>query len=150
MLTLTIPPHRDPIARLALLASIAVVLYTAFTSATAPAQAQSDPPPVILIATPTLPIWQPTEAPALTLAAPTPAPQVIYVLAPTAELQVISVAAPGDVQPAYDPTLHPAEAAAAETQAFQDLPTLHCPCGTDSTEAAPTARDYAYSRARTR
>jgi hypothetical protein len=95
MLTLTIPPKRDPIARLTLLGCAALVCYAVFASATAPQQASAQSDNIILIATPTLPVFVPTQEPVAVQSVPTavpdqfvsgvveqPAPQVIYVEQP--------------------------------------------------------------------
>lgn len=163
MTPFTTPTRRDPIARLTLIGCAAMVVWAGFTSATAPPpSADAAPADIILIATPALPTPAPTDAPALMLAAPTPEPQVVYVEvpAPAPAPEVVYV----EVQAQTTPDVAPQFAAPAPdmqygTDAFnhalvearQELPTLNCPCGIDTTPAnAPTARDYAYSKARTR
>lgn len=180
MLTLTIPPKKDPIARLTLLGCVALVCYAMFVSVTAPvpASAQAEGDPIIIVATPALPTpagnpselgmivptAPPIQAP---IAAAPPTPQTIYieVPGPTPQPEVVYVTVESqaqqggtpdgglpavEVQPAYDPAQHPIEAAAALAAARQDLPTLQCPCDAAPLSQAPDARDYQYSRARTR
>lgn len=81
MLTLNIPPTRDPIARLSLIGCAVLICYAAFVSATAPESDSAHAEPIILIATPTLPVV-PTAAPALVQAAPTAIPEQVLALVP--------------------------------------------------------------------
>lgn len=74
-MTLTIPYKRDPIARLLLFVMLAFVIYAALPSAPTPAAAQSEP--IILIATPTLPVFLPTTEPIAVQAVATPTIQVV-------------------------------------------------------------------------
>ncbi len=92
-MTLTIPPQKDPIARLSLLVCAAFVFYATFVSATAPQAVAAQSDPIVLIATPALPTAEPT--PALVLAMPTAEP-----------IQVQPVPEPAPVEPpsvAYSP-----------------------------------------------
>jgi len=76
-MTLSIPTHRDPVARAALVASALALAWLAITSTLPPAQAREQPQVVIVVATPTLAPALPTEAPAVVapaLAAPTAIP----------------------------------------------------------------------------
>jgi hypothetical protein len=91
MTTLSIPQHRDPVARAALIACALALVWLAITGAMPPAQAQEQPTPqtIILIATPTLPApLLPTEAPVL---AQMP---VVQEAAPTAPVESAPVQAP--------------------------------------------------------
>lgn len=103
MLTLNIPPRRDPIARLTLLACAALVVYAAFVSATAPQQASAQSEDIILIATPTLPVFVPTEVPALAQAVPTMVPE--QVIQPVPEPQVIYIEPPAPVYIEAEPEI---------------------------------------------
>jgi hypothetical protein len=148
-------PRRDPIARYAWIALVVGAVWINVRAFQPPAQAQDGGPGVIIYqATPTPSLPTPAlAAPALSLAQPTAAP-------PSDQpIETPALAAPGgaggpegdtggqdsgllpqiDPQPAYDPTLHPAEAAAALTAAYQDLPTAGA-APDASTEAA--AREY--------
>lgn len=94
MLTLNIPQRRDPIARLTLLACAALVVYAAFVSMTAPQQASAQSDEIILIATPTLPVFIPTEAPVLAQAVPTMVPEQVVIQPPAPEVIYVEQPAP--------------------------------------------------------
>lgn len=88
-MTLSIPQHRDPVARFALVACALALVWLAITSAMPPAQAQEQPQTIILIATPTalpltaVPAVAPPPAAAPTAVPPTPVPPTpIVVVAP--------------------------------------------------------------------
>lgn len=74
MLTLNIPPKRDPIARLSLIACAALVAYAAFVSATAPQQAAAQSDIIIIEATPTPALPTPSVPMGFAVAVPTPTP----------------------------------------------------------------------------
>lgn len=112
-MTLSIPQHRDPVARAALIACALALAWLAITSALPQASAQEQPQPtvVVLIATPTLAPLIPTEAPAVAapaLAAPTaipPMPQPTeappaVVAAPVQEAPAVGERASDKVGPA--------------------------------------------------
>lgn len=98
--TLTIPQHRDPVARAALVACALALCWLAITSALPPVQAQEQPETIILVATPTPPAL-PTEAPVVAVPAlaaataipptfvprpfPTEAPPAVVVAVPAQE-----------------------------------------------------------------
>lgn len=96
-MTLTIPQHRDPVARAALIACALALCWLAITSALPAASAKEEPQVLVVVATPTLAPPMPTEAPAVVapaLAAPTaipPTPQPFPTEAPPA---VVAVPAP--------------------------------------------------------
>lgn len=77
LLTLTIPPRRDPVARLALLFLVGVVCAAMYFTATSAVQAtaQAEEQRIFIEPTPTLPTAAPGEAPAFALAQPTPTAQ---------------------------------------------------------------------------
>lgn len=173
-ITLTIPRRRDPVSYGVLLTCLSGALW--LSAGQFKAEAQTEAPPVILIVTPTLPTAAfapvaefppivdvptamsiPTAAPAVVeLAAPTAAPQIVYqqvIVDVPAQPEIVYVdvpAQPAEVAPAYDPTLHPDEAQQALVEARSDLPTIQCPCGVEPSEAPPDARQYAWSKQRTR
>lgn len=142
--TLTIPQHRDPVARGVLIIFLVALAWLAITGVLpqAQVQAQEQPTPqtIILIATPTLPASVP-EAPAPILAAATAAPAPVAV-APSGDppaSQLIqhtdgSVSLPGSeawMQPETgasttnaDPELQIARDAA---EAYRQLPTAAPP-----------------------
>jgi hypothetical protein len=166
MLTLTIPPKRDPIARLTLLGCAALVCYAVFASATAPQQAsaQAEQDPIIIVATPALPTPALAELPLLGITEPTPQTIYVEVPGPTPPPEVVYVevqaqAAPtGDPQPfapSSDLAMQPGtpEFNAALADIYSDLPTIQCPCGVLEPATEPhvmTDAEKAYSRARTR
>lgn len=167
MLTLTIPNRRDPLPRAVLLALVAVVVYAAFASASAPEQARAQAD-IIIVATPQLPQFTPvpelalisaTPAPLQAFAppeiapaeivyvevqSPAPPPEIVYVEAQT---ETAPPAAPQEFAPAADPATQygTPEFNAALVEVRNDLPTLQCPCGPD---AAAEAASDAYQQRR--
>jgi hypothetical protein len=97
---LSIPHHRDPVARAVLVAIVLVPAWLGVTSAIPPTTAREQAEPVIIVVTPTLPITMPTLAPAAPmLAAPTANLPITVPAHPTAapaptELSVIPLPAP--------------------------------------------------------
>lgn len=102
--TLTIPQHRDPVARAALIACAMALCWLAITSALPPVQAQEQlqPTVVILVATPTPPAL-PTEVPAV--AAP-------------------ALAAATAIPPTFAPGPFPTEAPAVVVAPVQEAPAV--------------------------
>jgi hypothetical protein len=108
-MTLAIPTHRDPVARTALVACALALAWLAITGAMPPARAQEQPQVVIVVATPTLPVSQPTLA--LIISAPTAAiptamppqptevPPVVIVEAPPAPVLMAPTEPPAPEQP---------------------------------------------------
>lgn len=99
--TLTIPQHRDPVARVALAACALALVWLAITSALPAASAQEQPRFVVVVATPTLPVLIPTEAPVVApaVSAPTVVPTFVPTEAPPAPAPAV-VVAPAPVQEA--------------------------------------------------
>jgi len=120
--TLTIPTHRDPVARAALLACAFALVWLAISSALPAASAEEEPQVVIVVATPTLPASLPNAAPMA--AAATAAPEAPPVAAaPASEAPADSGAQPNAVQQA-DPLLQ-IERDAAEV--YRQLPIAAAP-----------------------
>lgn len=165
MMTLRIPPRRDPIARIALIALFGLALYANVVSLSTPAQAQGGAAgTIIYMATPTPALPTPAlAAPALGLIDPTPQTIYIEVPGPTPPPEVVYVEVSGqftnsDQQPFVPPAIDPAtqhgtpEFNAALAEIYSDLPTIQCPCGVlePATPHVMTEAERAYSRARTR
>lgn len=96
--TLTIPQHRDPVARAALIACALALTWLAITSALPPVQAQEQPETIILVATPTF-------APALAAATaipPTFAPRPFPTEAPAVVATPVQEEAPAVGERASD------------------------------------------------
>jgi len=170
----------DPIARYAVFGLVALALWAGVRQIEKPAQAQTGDPGIIILqatATPALPT---PLAPALAIEQPTPAiappetlsvpeapiavqpdapqlPAPVWTDAQLSSAPVVAVETESIPEAAPDPALTygTPEFNHALSEAYQDLPTLQCPCGVDEQPATiavsqPTARDYAYSKARTR
>lgn len=103
-MTLSIPQHRDPVARAALVACAVALIWAAISSALPPAQAADQPRVVVLVATPTLPAVAPTLAPLLS--APTAQVPTAPPLQPTETPAVVETTPMVVVEPA--PTEPPA------------------------------------------
>jgi|SRR6187549_239403 len=102
-MTLTIPTHRDPVARAALVACALALAWLAITSALPQASAKEQPTVVIVVATPTLAPALPTEAPVVVapvLAAPTAIPPTPRPLPTEAPPVIVVAPAPVQEQPA--------------------------------------------------
>lgn len=103
-MTLSIPQHRDPVARAALVACAFALVWLAISSALPQASAEEQPTVVIVVATPTLAPALPTEAPAVAapaLAAATAIPPTFAPALPTEAPPAVVVApAPVQEQPA--------------------------------------------------
>jgi eukaryotic-like serine/threonine-protein kinase len=107
--TLSIPHHRDPVARVVLMAIVLAPVWLGLTSLMSPATAREQTEPVMIVVTPTLPATAPTVAPAAPmLAAPTAAVTVAVPPRPTvapAPTEVPAIALPA---PLVAPTEPPA------------------------------------------
>lgn len=168
-------PHNDPLARWCVYGLVALALWAGVRQLERNPDAANATPYTVIAATATPSL--PTVAPALADVAPAPAQtaqeaagapeapiavqsdaaQAVTLPAPvwTPE-ELASVPAPAETiapeEAAPDPALQygTAEFNHALAEAHEDLPVLECPCGIDTTPQQPTAKDYAYSKARTR
>lgn len=115
--TLTIPQHRDPVARAALIGCAFALAWLVVTSALPQASAQEQPAErvVIIVATPTLPASLPEAVPMVSVATAAPAPPVAA--APASDV-------PQSAVTNADPLLQ-IERDAAE--AYRQLPTAAAP-----------------------
>jgi hypothetical protein len=111
--TLNLPAQRDPVARLALLAiAVAAVWLASVMPSAPPVQARAvlaTPQPIIVIATPTLGLPEPTAAPVV-LAQPTEAPPTVEPATAEPEIVYVEVTPVPTEAPPPEPTAEPVTA----------------------------------------
>lgn len=164
--TLAIPRRRDPVASAVLLTCLVGAAWMSLAQPGSAPAAQAQAEPVVLIVTPTLPALayvvdpppaaeqptiarDPTAAPAVAeLAAPTPAPEIVYVQSPP-EIIYVQSKQPVLTDLSQDPNAAPACAPGADA-AYCGLPVGQAEPQPPAAFEPMTAEQEQYSRARTR